>query len=226
MPKTSHFSRQKPRKLYLGQNRHTASSLNAAFFPILSVKKMALSSPKTRRLFKSIPYSTHVLITSPSAAKLFAKTAISLGYQYFIKKLQYLSIGQTTSKVLRTYISQSISIKESEHPIAESLASLLPTLSPNSLVLYPSSFLARKILLNTMATHSIPHKHCFLYSMLPNKLPKHYLDFYQEFLFTSPSGVRAYVSQHPFIEKKRYSCIGEITARELQKYHENFSLFK
>ncbi|WP_213358000.1 uroporphyrinogen-III synthase [Chlamydiifrater phoenicopteri] len=225
MKKISSPNNRSRKKLYLGQNRHTASSLGADFFPILSVKKMSASSPKIRHLFKSIPSSTHVLITSPSSAKIFAKTALSFGYRRHLKKLHYLSIGHVTSQTLRTYISPSLSIEESEAPLAESLALLIPSLPSDSMVLYPSSSLARNLLLNTLISNKTLHKHCFLYRMIPNKLPQHYLNHYEEFLFTSPSGVRAYAKQHPFMEKKSYSCIGEITAQELLKYCSKVSFF-
>ena len=59
-------------------------------------------------------------------------------------------------------------------------------------------------------------------NVMPKDLPDLNLNFFDEIMFTSPSGVRNFVKRYGKLPKKvRVSCIGEVTHKEAKKWHLN-----
>ena len=55
---------------------------------------------------------------------------------------------------------------------------------------------------------------------MPKDLPDLDLNFFNEIMFTSPSGVRNFVKRYGKVPKKvKLSCIGDVTLNEAKKCH-------
>lgn len=155
------------------------------------------------------------------------------GVEYFFKRLQFIgydsrvlsgikvaAIGSSTKNRLLDFgiIADLIPKKESSQGLIEEFGKI--DIKDKNIFL-PRSDLSDKGLkeglekLGAKVTESIAYR-----NVMPKSLPDLDFDFFDEIIFTSPSGVRNFVKRYGIPPKKiKISCIGEITLKEAKKWN-------
>ncbi|WP_100934673.1 uroporphyrinogen-III synthase [Candidatus Chlamydia corallus] len=202
--------------LYLGFNQKTAHKYQAHHLPILNLFPYAKNTPQNKHAVRFLPEATHVILTSPSSTGLFLSRMARLASKYTLKTKTYLCLGEATKKRLLSFLPQA-KYTVATQEIAEGLFPLLQALPSTARILYPHSFLARRVikefLYNRFTFFSYPH-----YTVKPRKLKKALLSRYKKIIFTSPSTVRAFAKIFPRFPEKIYWCQGSVTFQEFQKF--------
>ena len=153
--------------------------------------------------------------------------------QYFFERLN--KIGYDARRLSRTKIAAignstrdrllDFGIKADLVPQVESSRGLLSAFKnidlENKKIFLPRSDIADKGLteglraLRAKVTAGIAYK-----NVMPQGLPDLDLNFFDEIMFTSPSGVRNFIRRYGKLPKKiKVSCIGEVTEDEARKWH-------
>lgn len=166
-----------------------------------------------KQAFECLAEYTHVIITSPAAAKLYAHHASARQ-----RSKVYVSVGKGTTQVLQQH---GIEVAyTAPHPCAEGIVSLLKELDLTSAHLFfPRSSLGRSVIGDYCTTHHIKLTMIDLYDTRPTHHPLPDLSQFDEIVFTSPSTVHAFFARAPH-HPDRAQClaIGPITQRTLDGY--------
>lgn len=199
---------------YLGINSQTAQQYRADHIPILKIVPYAKSSPQIRRAIHYLKNASHVILTSPSSTSLFFST---MKKQSCLTNLHYLCIGKITAKRLLHFLPQArYSLAAIE--TGEGVLPLISSLSNNVRILYPHSHFSRSVITDFLIKKNkqffaYPH-----YTVKPRFLRPSCFDSYENIIFTSPSGIRAYTQIFANFPQKTYWCLGPTTLQEFQKH--------
>lgn len=165
--------------------------------------------------FSEMNAYTHLLFTSKSAIQYFF-THYTNRWQLNNKCI--LAIGTKTAEKLtqQGYIPSIVSSNETSEGIIEVLENLSLN---NAYLFWPHSALSRPVISDYLNEKHIKHCELILYDTLPN-LPAPFPDIekFDEFLFTSPSTVDAFLNLiGPLPKNVQLTPIGPITSSKLLK---------
>jgi len=175
--------------------------------------------PIPKHILDDLAAYSHLILTSPNAVELFFRAvdpSSCMGKEIF-------AVGRSTAAALREKGLDRITIAEDERQ--EGVIALLRPLDlDDAYILLPRSSLARKAIDDFLSERQVRHQVCDLYDTIiqrPEILPD--LDSFDEFFFTSPSTVRAFVSVFGKLpEEGKVKCRGAITNFTFQVAKKNF----
>ena len=173
--------------------------------PLIEVKPLPLPDAVVR----DFDAFTHVILTSPNAARLWAAAKLQH------KKI--LSIGRGTAEALKEAGWYCFATASPE--TQEGMIDLLKVAcGGDSYLLYPRSSRARPLLANYLKEAGLKHQVCNLYDTVylkPDPLPS--LDDFEEIVFTSPSTIEAFLQIYGSLPKnKTLTCIGPVTSAAMR----------
>jgi uroporphyrinogen-III synthase len=196
------------RVLYLGTDP-SRYGRDVVHCPLIETKPLPLSE----HLLDQWEEFTHILLTSPNAARIMTSYKNLDG-----KKI--IAIGKGTADVIGNCFA--IANPETQEGMIDLLKSI--NLS-RSYILYPRSSKARPLLASYLNEANIRHHTCNLYETLylkPNPIPD--LAQFDEIVFTSPSTVHAFLEIYGSIpQDKHILAIGPVTDQALKVYQETGS---
>ena len=178
------------------------SNYNPIIFPLQEAYSLDYSVPK-----KEIDY---ILLTSPKAVEF-------LNMDLSCRK--FISIGDTTSEMIRSKLGSNISISQPQISNSISLASFINSREEfkGKTIVHFCSALTDDYLLKQLGSNSFYQVKTYSLRKLSYKeLPEH-----QALMFFSPSAVEAFLQLYPnynFLNIKIFS-LGEITKNKLKKYN-------
>lgn len=153
------------------------------------------------------------------------------GVEYFFKRLKAIgrdsralygikiaAIGSSTANRLLDFsiIADLVAKKESSDGVIEEFKKLD---IKNKKIFMPRSDISDKGLAERFEGLGADVSFSFAYkNVAPSDLPDLKLDFFDEIIFTSPSGVRNFAKRYGKITRKiKISCIGDVTEREVKR---------
>lgn len=196
--------------------------LNGTYFhlPLIKIEPIADYKALDNHL-KSIRDFDWIIFTSRYAVEYFFKRLDSIGYDSrVLRDINIAAIGESTNMRLRDY-----GVNADLIPKLESSKGLLGEFKKIDVkekkIFFPRSDIADKGLtkalkgLGAQVTAVVAYK-----NVIPKDLPDLDLNFFNEVMFTSPSGVRSFVKRYGRVPRRvRVSCIGDVTLKEARKWH-------
>lgn len=207
------FRQGRPRVLYLGTDPRRWQSAGCVWHKPIIEPVAKTAHPKIEAMIDQLSQFSHLLLSSPQAAKFF--------FHYLKNKKitcpipEALVIGEGTAQA--TPLKKQIL---SPGSTAEDFEPLLKKLPKDAKVLYPHSELARPLIKQLLTQHQIEHFAIDLYTTRAKAWKEPLcLNRYDEIVFTSPSCVKSFFERHstwPF--ETKMTAIGPITEKELNKF--------
>lgn len=189
-------------------------------FPIIKTTPRPFEG-HIKKLFEELATTTHVIVTSRTAASLFCEYA-EKGQQALAEKI-FLSIGDATATLLR---KRGLVTHIAPQATGEGIIELLKIVPKPGHVFYPHSALARPLIKNYLKQQGIPFTAVDLYDASPRHTELPDLDSFDKIIFTSPSTVAAFFSSTAQMPpREKCISIGPITAQALEDHFsstENF----
>lgn len=188
--------------------------------PLIKIEPIA-DYGKLDNHLKNIRDFDWVIFTSRYAVEYFFKRLNSIGYDSrILRDIKIAAIGESTNNRLRGYGVNADLIPELES--SKGLLSELKKINlKNRRIFFPRSDIADKGLtkalkgLGAQVIASVAYK-----NVMPKDLPDLDLEFFNEIMFTSPSGVRNFVKRYGKVPKRiKVSCIGDVTLKEARRWH-------
>lgn len=221
LEKEFNWLRKTKRILFTGLSKER-SFLEGRYFhlPLIKIEPIADYTGFDGHL-KNIRDFDWIVFTSRYAVEYFFKRLNSIDYDSrILRDINIAAIGESTNNRLRGY-----GVNADLIPKLESSKGLLSEFKKvnlrNRKVFFPRSDIADKGLtkalkgLGAQVIASVAYK-----NVMPKDLPEMDFNFFNEVMFTSPSGVRNFVKRYGKVPKKvKVSCIGDVTLNEAKKCH-------
>ncbi|GEM_PF-2180338 len=193
----------KKRVLYTGLNCPDPSYIHAPFISLHLLETLP-------QLVEAAKRGSHLVLTSPSAAKLFLPHVQR-------RDLTLLTVGESTAKTAADFGFSDIEVATPSQ--AEGVVELIKKVD-GAFYIYPHSARARPLILDFLKSASLPHFAAPLYDTHltpPSPLPR--LEELDTVFFTSPSTVDSFFKAYQKIPPQlEYQSIGPITEKQLEKY--------
>ena len=198
--------------LYVGIEPPQIDSVRFIHVPLIRTVPLPRSSHPVQKILTAIATTTHIIITSKTAASCFFDLAQ-------VTNKTYISIGKKTTSRLEFLGAKNI--LTAHYETQEGVIDLIHTLNvTNPSFIWPHSTRSRATLIEFFQTHPCSLVASPLYETLfiqPEKpLP---LDVVDGIFFSSPSTVHAFVAVHGFLpQDKLLVAQGPITQAAIDKF--------
>lgn len=179
--------------LYTGLDpKQLQSDKKIVHVPFIQIVPRSLSDPELIAAFQEISFFSHIILTSPTAARLFFQILKSLSLS--IDHQVGIPIGRVTAHEMEKRGLKVLLIPKQENQ--EGLIEELNSCSlSNSFLFYPRSRQARPLLSDFLKQKAYKVKNFDLYDtkpLIPNPLPN--LEAFSEVYFSSPSTLKSFLS--------------------------------
>ncbi len=204
------------RILYFGLDPERFKSTGlVTHYPLIGIQPRSLQDPHVRLALEKWNQFTHILFTSRSAVISTIDCLNQIGKRDQLMQKKLIAIGAATAQLLPGDTCQA------QLATAEGVVDLLKGMPQGShFFFFPHSSLSRPVIVDFLEKEGLQYCACIFYdTFFQAPEPRPSFEEYDEFVFTSPSTVEAFVTLiGPLPRNKKLTAIGPITEKVVTKF--------